>query len=260
MHTRTHAHTHTHTHTWIQDLALILAEWTLFHLHHRHCGPNGFKLLEVSPSAAHVIEVACEIAGETLFYPSRCAVIKVWGLLPDTSFELVISRGLFLPSVRAPMAIFSPHVRLLLEKSSGQMVPRNIAHTSPGTGTAVGGGGGGGGAPGGSAGHTQNMDVAAPVAHLQPLRTLFSSHNFPSLHQGYLENASPAYLEYPSPAPSNHFIATADAALHLEPASHLQPLLAFAHPASALGPRELGHELVEGWRGSLLPGAVICND
>ena len=26
--------------------ALILAEWTLFHLHHRHCGPNGFKVGE----------------------------------------------------------------------------------------------------------------------------------------------------------------------------------------------------------------------
>ena len=27
-----------------QDLALVIAEWTLFHLHHRHCGPNGFRL------------------------------------------------------------------------------------------------------------------------------------------------------------------------------------------------------------------------
>jgi hypothetical protein len=32
---------------------------------------------KVSPSAAHVIEVASEIAAETLFYPSSCAVVKV---------------------------------------------------------------------------------------------------------------------------------------------------------------------------------------
>ena len=44
----------------------------------------------------------------------RCAVIKVLGLLPRTSLELVISRSLFLPTVRAPLAIFSPHVRRLL--------------------------------------------------------------------------------------------------------------------------------------------------
>ena len=41
-------------------------------------------------------------------------MIKVLGLLPRTSLELVISRSLFLPTVRAPLAIFSPHVRRLL--------------------------------------------------------------------------------------------------------------------------------------------------
>ena len=43
-------------------------------------------------------------------------IIKVWGLLPDTWMELGISRDLFLPSVQAPMSIFSSHVRQLLEQ------------------------------------------------------------------------------------------------------------------------------------------------
>jgi hypothetical protein len=61
-----------------EDLSLVLGEWILFHLHHRHCGPNGFKLLDVEPMAANVIEIASEMAAKALFNPSRCAIIKVW--------------------------------------------------------------------------------------------------------------------------------------------------------------------------------------